>query len=750
MMSAQATTSQYSGGNSGASGGMDADLLKKPDIALLNQYYTDADSADQAMFAEMRSNVLLASGEHYSKKSSTFFRRIRDNKELNSEQKLRLTKNHIQKICKLYANNILSMNPGVGFEPKDESSQHDQKVAELHHSVWRDAVERYCITEKMDDWCDSFVQIGEVAVKIFYDPSLGDMKGYEQATDEMGSPAVDDMGEAIADESKPVMSGEFVFEEIYGFNLLRPPECKDMRKAEWLGIRKMTDRSELLRRFKGKPEIMQKIQSDSDETYQVFDALNGGYKKTNKQTMIREYYFRPSMMFPEGYFYITTKAGILSEGELPGGLFPIVFAAFDKVQTTPRGRSPIKTMRPYQAEINRSASKMAEHQITLGDDKLLIRNGMKVSSGASLPGVRTVNFDGEAPTILAGRDGSQYLNYMNSQISELYQVMMVAEDSAEQSPGQMDPFTMLFRSAKQKKKFQRYIGRFEKFLIDVVKLYLSLAKVHLPDDAVIYAIGKNEQINIEEYRQQPDLCYEINIEAQSDDIETAFGKQIAMNHILQYVGPQLAKDDIGKLLRNMPYINEDESFDDLTIDYDSAVNDILALNRGEQPPINQYDNHLYMIKRLTGFMRKAEFRFLDPQIQSNYGQKVALHQQFEAANQRAIQQAEAGFIPTSGYLVTCDFYVKDPTDATGVKTRRARVPYDAMEWLLEKLTAQGTSQEGLQDLSSGAQAQLAGSLNQSGGAGPGPATPPPSEGSPQMGFSLGLPGQQPSAQPPAA
>lgn len=715
----------------------DADFMKKPDISMLNGYYTDADSCDQGMFAEMRSNVLLACGEHYTRRSSTFFRRLRDNRELSNEQKLRLTKNHIQKICKLYANNILSMNPGVGFTPKDEDSLHDQKASELHHSVWQDAIERYNLQEKMDDWCDSFVQIGEVAVKLFYDPNLGDLKGYEAQTDpETGNPMADDMGQMTADESKPVFNGEFVFEEIYGFNLLRPPECKDMRKAEWLGIRKMTDKQELLRRFKGNPELMTKIRSDMDETYQVFDALNGGYKKTNKQTMIREFYFRPSLLFPNGYFYITTKDGILSEGELPGGLFPIVFAAFDKVQTTPRGRSPIKTMRPYQAEINRAASKIAEHQITLGDDKLLLQNGTKVSAGASLPGVRGINYTGSEPKVLPGRDGSQFLAYMQAQILELYQVMMVAEDAAETDPGKLDPYILLFRSAKQKKKFQRYIGRFEKFLIELVHLYLRLAKIHMPDDAVVWAVGKNEQVNIPEFRKLPDTCYEIKIEAQSDDIETKLGKQIVINHALQYVGQQLKPEDIGKIMRQMPFADFDASFDDMTIDYDSSVNDMLALDRGEKPPVNQYDNHVYCIKRLTARTRKADFKFLDQQIQKNYADKIALHQQMEAANQAAIQRAEQGFIPTGGYLVACDFYVKDPADKTGEKTRRARLPYQSVEWLMKQLDAQGQSQEQMDDMNSSEKAAMANSFMQQGG---GPQAPPPG---PMQGLGL-MPQQMP-------
>lgn len=747
-------------GQSNNSGAFDSEYLKKPDISTLNGYYTDADSVDQGVYAEMRSNLLMASGDHYTKRTSAFYRRIRDNKELSNEQRLRLTKNHIQKICKLYANNILSTNPGVGFSPKDENSLHDQKVAEMHHSVWRDAVERYQLMDKMDDWCDSFVQIGEVHVKLFYDPTGGDLKGYEAQTDpESGNPMMNDIQEPIADESKPVFNGEFVFEEIYGFNLLRPPECKDLRRAEWLGVRKMTDKQELLRRYQKNKEIQKFIRSDSDETYMVFDALNGGYKKTNKQTMIREYYFRPNLLFPQGYFYITTKDGILEEGELPGGFFPIISSCFDKVQTTPRGRSAIKTMRPYQAEINRAASKMAEHQITLGDDKLLIQNGTKVSAGVSLPGIRSVSYTGGKPEILAGRDGSQYLAYMQAQIVELYQVMMVAEQAVD-SQLKLDPYALLFQSAKNKKQFQRYIGRFERFLLDLVHLYLRLAKIHMPDDAVVWAVGKNEQVNIPEFRQYPDTCYELKLEAQADDIETKLGKQIVINHALQYVGQQLKPEDIGKLMRQMPFANFDASFDDLTIDYDTSVNEILALDRGERPPIGQYDNHEYAIKRLTSRSRKPDFQGLPPQIQKNYADKITLHQQFIAQNAAAIARAEQGFIPTGGYLVTCDFYVKDPSDATGVKTRRARIPYQSVEWLMKQMEAQGQSQDSIQDMDKGAQAQIANmvapqlgtpqGINQLSG-GPTPSAGMPSPHPASMhgpgGMSMHTPAQPPRGGP---
>lgn len=689
------------------------DYLRRPDINKLNENYTDGDSIDQPIFAEMRSGILLCAGDHYNQRQNRFYKRIRDAKELSDQQKLRLTKNHIQKICKLYANYIVASNPGVGFTPKDEQSNHDKKVAEMHHSVWRDAVERYHIDDKIDDWVDSFIQEGEVIVKLFYDPMAGEITGYEPLVDETtGVPLVDEFGQQLPDENSPVPRGEFVWEQVNGFNLLRPPECKDMRKAEWLCIRKMTNRQELQRKYKNDEAKLRMINSDQDETYVVFDAISGGYKKSSSQTMIREYYYRPSLLFPEGYFYITTKEGILEEGPLPGGLFPIVFAAFDKVQTSPRGRSPIKTMRPYQAEINRSASKIAEHQITLGDDKLLIQNGTKVSAGVSLPGVRSINVTGTDPKILPGRSGEQYIGYSNSQIDEMYKVMMVAELAEDQNSGNIDPYVLLFRSARQKKKFQRYIKRIEKFLVELVSLYLKLAKIHLPDESVIMAVGKNEAINIAEYRQLEDTSFEIKIEAQSEDIESKLGKQIVLNHALQYVGSKMDKDDIGKMLRNMPFANVEDDFDDLTLDYDTAMNDILALDRGEKPPINQYDTHKYMIKKLVARMRKPDFKLLSPEIQQNYAAKVKMHQEFEIRNVQAIQRAQQGFIPTDGALIPVEFYRMTPNSSGGMKSEKVKLPYMSIDWLIKQMDAQGATQEMLMQMNQGAAAQMAGMMGQ--------------------------------------
>jgi hypothetical protein len=666
------------------------------DLNSLETMYLSADSCDKELFAEQRSNLLLIAGEHYNRLRSNFFKRLRDSRSINNESKIRLTKNHLGKIHESYVNHIISTAPGVGFEPANSSELSDQKAAELNHSVWEFARSEYKLDDKIYGWADDFTGIGEVFTKIFYDPNEGEQIG-------------------VNPDGSPRFKGKFVFEEVFGFNLLRDPAAKSMEESPWIGIRKMVPTKKLKQMY---PESAEKIQVTSDGTYLIFNEGRGGYEKSKDSCLVKEFYWKPCAAYPKGWFCIWVKETLLVEGELPAGVFPIIGKGFKRKQTSPRSTSVIKTLRPFQAEINRAASKIAEHQITLGDDKLLIQHGTKVSQGASLPGVRAVNYTGMKPEVLSGRDGSQYLNYMNAQISEMYVVANI--DEKEDVSGQLDPHVLLFRAASKKKQFQIYIKRFEGFLIEVAEVYLKLARYHLPDDMVIQMVGRKEMVNIAEFRGTSPLCYKIKVEAQSDDIETKLGKQLTITHALQYVGSKLDKEDIGKLMKAMPYSNFDESFGDLLIDYEAATNDILALDRGETPPLSPFDQHPYMIKRLTQRMRQADFFRMPPNIQQNYAMKLKAHEMAEAQRLKAIQQAESGFIPIGGHLVACDLYVAtDPKDPS--KTRRARLPYMALQWLIDKLDSQGASMEELQTMNEGNLADMAQMMGPQQGGNPSPA-----------------------------
>jgi len=689
-------------------------LASKMDLNKLNQLYDSAEQKDKETFAEFRSNILLVSGKHYANSGSKYWNRLRDAKDLTGEQRLRITKNHMQKISKLYVNSIISKSPGVVPAPKNEREQSDVKSAELNKSVWHDIRQRHKLDQKIIQYAKDFIDIGEVAVKLFWDPNAGKLLHMEQEVDEMGVPQMNEDGSPKA--GKPVFQGDLVFERVFAFNLLIDPDAKAFEDARWMCVRKMVDTEELKAKVGNDPEKLKFIVEGKDETFKVFDGVKGTYNEVKGQTLLREFYFRPCVDYPTGYYIYSTDRGILFEGELPFEIpFPIHWCGFDETQTSSRCSSIIKVARPYQIEINRASSQAAIAQITMGDDKIIYQTGAKMTAGALLPGVRGIQVSGMAPTVLAGRNGEQFYTYISGQINELYEAVMLQEAMAENENQTQDPFTMLFKSMKEKAKYVVYLSKFQGLLNSLCEASLQLARIYYPEEMAVAAFGKSEYINIKEFKTTTPVQYKIEVMPMTDDIESMLGKQLMINHAIQYMGNKLEKEDLGKLLRTVPMANFKESFSDMTLDDDVATNVILAIDRGDNPYIPQYGDKKYLLKRVEARICQADFLTLEPDRQGMYGQVIQKLEMMIADDLKKLQMAESGFIPTGGGRCKVDYY----TETRPGKVERATLPVAAVEWLIEKLATQGESQARLMELESGGQVGIAQKLLEQG-----PSQPP--------------------------
>jgi hypothetical protein len=666
-------------------------LAKQKKIEELNKNYRDAESCDSELFSEQRSNILLVAGEHYNRKNSAFWNRVRDSKDLSSDQKLRLTKNHIYKISKVRKNLILAHASGVKVLPNNENEIQDQKAAELNQAVWSYYKSKSNFRKKINQFVSDFFDIGEVCAKIFWDDTKGEVVGYEQELDENGEPVIDENGKPVS-SGRAIFSGELVIERFLAMNLLRAPEAKTMEESPYLIYRKVVSYEDVEAMCAGDEDKLKMIKGGKDETYFVFDSNKQKYDKDKGVVTLREHYYRPCPEYPDGYFYIAVEQGILFEGPIPYGIFPIVYEGHDEVPTTPRHRSPLKQLRPWQIEINRAASKIAEHQVTLGDDKLVVQSGAKVTSGSILPGVRSIQVSGMAPTILPGRSGDQYFAYVQGQISEMYQAAMVPEDMEEK--GDQDAWSSLWKAVRNKKKFILDSEKFEGFLVNLCKTYLDLQRNYLDESAVIPMIGRSEAVNIAEFKATGPQSFMIRVEPASDDLETVMGKQLMFNHILQYSSAQLDKESIGRIIRAMPMGNNEEAFKDFTLDYDRATNIILALDRGQEVMPNKYDNEPYIVKRLTARMGQSDFTSLDPQIQQNYDNMVNLFSEMQAKKAQELKAMQADFIPTDGAMIKVAWYIKDPKNPS--RSIQATLPASSINWLVQRLSEQGSAQDQLQ------------------------------------------------------
>ena len=681
--------------------------MKQYKIDELNQFHMDSKAMDRESVAEFRSNILLIAGEHYSKRMQDLAQsRGRTTGQTQEAYRLRITKNLLHRAHRVYVTSILNQSPSAAVTPRTPTELQDQKSAELNQSVWQYAKDKYKLKAFTREMCSDFCGIGECIVKIFFDSTKGDLKGYEALTDDVGNELFDEMGQQVPDETKPVFTGEFVFERVFAHNLFRSPSCQQMKNSPWYGVEKLENSKILKGKYKNDKTKLGYI-TESNEEYVVFDSSKNGYGREKNQTLLLEYYFKPCLEYPKGYYYITTKAGILEEGELPGGLFPLVWQGFDEHPTKPRASSFVKVARPWQAEINRASSQVALHSVTIGEDKILYQAGTKVSQGSLLPGVRGITYQGAPPTILPGRTGDQYFEYIAIQEQEMNRALMLDMLNEDKNVN-LDPMAMLFKSMEQGQKFNFYSVKFGEFLVEMAELFLELAKFYLEGDELIAAIGRSEIINIAEFKSTSKLNHCIKIEEHNDTIETKLGKQVALNHVLQYVGTQLSREDIGKLITEMPFGNWQESFSDFTMDYKNVKNDFLAIERGEEPAVSDNDDSKYVLAQVAKRKKERDFKILPPQVQQMYQLYEQYHQDKMAKEAASIKAAQSEYVPVSGAMIGCDMYVpnSDPTKTP----KRVRVPYQALEWLLNILDKQGTGLAAMESMNQAQAAQITQSL----------------------------------------
>lgn len=672
----------------------------------LIKLHTESKSLDREATAEMRSNILLVAGEHYSKKVSDLWSRARVGTQGQDNYKLRITKNWLHRAHRIYVNSIISQSPGIAITPRTQTELKDQKSAELNQAVWNYAKSKYRLKSLFRELCSDYCGIGEAAVKIFFDPNRGQVVAYNQKMDGE-NPVYDEQGNPAPDESSPVHSGEFVFERVFGQNIFRDPSCNQMKDAKWIGLEKLESTEKLKTLYKD-DEKKKKMIYGSAEDFIVFDSSRGGYQKDKDQSLIMEVYYKPCHEYPEGYFYIFTKGGILEEGPLPNGIFPLVWAGFDEHPTKPRATSMVKVARPWQAEINRASSQVALHSVTIGEDKILYQSGTAVSQGQLLPGVRGITYQGAPPTVLPGRTGEQFFQYISMQEAEMNRALMIDGLDQEKTTN-LDPYSMLFKSMSQSQKFNFYSEKFGEFIVQIGETFLELAKFYLEDGEIVGAIGSAEAINIQEFKATQPLNHLIKLEEQDDTIESKLGKTLVLNHVLQYVGKNLERDDIGKLVTQMPFGNWEEGFSDFTLDTKNAKNDFLAMERGELPNISKNDNSKYILKQVSKRKKERDFNALPPQVQNLYAQYENFHNSKIDEEIKALKSLEAELVPTGGGMIACDMYVpaEDPTKAP----KRVRVPYQALDWLVNTLEQQGMTTDKLEAMNEAQMTEIAKRFN---------------------------------------
>ena len=687
----------------------------------LNEMFTRSESALQSHFAEIRTNILLDTGFHHPRNERSGNGRSPIFKGMSQSKKIRITFNHIQVITKFIRNSIQNRAPGAGVFPKNDKELGDQKAAELNESVYQHLKSKNQLTAFYSQLIHDFVVSGETHSKVFFDPYAGDFAGYEEGEgegeeletnesepdDEDDIEANPDKAKRSPEERRPKFRGKIVYERIPPYRFFTDPDADSERTNDWVCIQKFFPRQKMMSRYADDKEKMEIIKKSSEQKQEWFDSFTGIYSDKDDEVEVREFFFKACPDYPEGYFYYATDCGILEEGTLPDG-FCIFSEVYDESPDNPRGYSVIKIAKPYQVEINRCAAAAIMESIVLGHSTVLYPAGEKPTTSAIGNGMKGLAYNSiQPPTVIEGKSGQQYIDYMQQKIDEMYRVTMVPQlDEDKQAQGN-DAMAMLGRSMRDKMRFSLYAEKIESLIVRIIDYSLELARRYLPDDEVIPIIGKSEAVNMPEFRKTSNKQYSIVVKPRSDDFSSTMGKSIQLQWVLQYVGSQLPPESVAAVVRELPFLNTEGFMRDQMVWKDQADAVILSLDRGELPFFFERSNHEYMIGRLTTRMNQSDFPMLNQQIQLNYLDRLGLHDQIMVQQQQQAQAATSGFIPSGGGLVAADYYITTPEG----KQQRVRLPYEAVDWLVKRLGDQGSNVEKIGNLPPASQADIGQAMN---------------------------------------
>lgn len=670
----------------------------------LDKLYNDGEAADKGHFAEQRTNILLYIGKHFKDKTKQHLDRLKDT--ISQETKIKISENHIQVVCNRLIASIINQAPGAMIVPNNDNELADIKDAELCNSVKENGEKQMNYEEKLERLANNFVVTGEAVKFYYFDPYGGQLVGYKQATTDDGVPLfvgpdgkattanVGLMGEPLKplQGDEPVFEGEIKMEVVHPYNVIRHKSADNIDESPFLCFRKMITESEANKLIANHPdheELETEIKKGTTSTFRVFDSTAGDYLESKGQVLVKYWFFRKCYDYPEGLFKIQIGNKIVTEGELPYGIWPIAYVGFRSVSGSPRSVAVIRDLRPAQTHLNYLVSNSAHHMVALSDDRVITQMGTKLQMGQTWNGIRSFSVNGPAPVIMPGRDAGQFEAQINRQVATIYRLADM--DYQLQETKIQDPWALLFSRMSEKLKHAAYAKKFERFICEGWGIYIALSKRYLDDRAIIKRVGSREAINIAEFKSMRDDGYRIKVKPVSGTLEEQLGTSLQVQQILQYVGKDLPKNVVARIINLMPFVSKDAVVSDMLLTDKNIDNDILALDRGEFVPAMKDDEHDMYIKRLKSRMKEADFRTLNPQVQNMYQQRYQQHVDFQAQIAAELQQAQAGFVPTDGGLIKVSVY-DDTTNQNMV------MPYASIMWLKDKLAQQGVGQEMLQQM----------------------------------------------------
>lgn len=447
----------------------------------------------------------------------------------------------------------------------------------------------------------------------------------------------DEQGEPLYDpESQDFLGyeGKIAVEPVSAFECFVDPLATRLEEAQWLVRAKVRKLDYFRTRYPERGYMVkeegawllsiqyeQRIQS---LTTTGMSSANSAIQMENSAIEL-SYYEKRSRKHPEGRHVIVANGVILKDGPLPVGEIP--FAKFDDVLIAGKyySEATITHARPLQDQYNRTLTRRAKWTNQLLAGKYIAARGHALAPEAlDDASGEVVEYDpvagSQPPTAMQTPVIPAYAYTETDQLKKsLYDLFGLSEVSRGQLPSASIPAVgMQLLLEQDETRIGIEVEQHEHAYARLGTLMLLFAARYFESDRNLIEKNDNAELIIRKYSgrdlpQRPDVKV---VRGSTVPTSAAIRRQNVMNAyqtgLLGNPQDPLVQE---RVLEMMEFGDNDGLWEDAALDSNQARREILMIEQGQMPPIDKFDNHAFIIRKLNNYRKSDKFLSLPPEIQ---------------------------------------------------------------------------------------------------------------------------------------
>lgn len=320
-------------------------------------------------------------------------------------------------------------------------------------------------------------------------------------------------------------AGEVVGEVVSIFNIRPDPTAKSREKCRWIIEVKEVTKEELKRVYKVKDDWFEatssrkKPKKPAKETKAaLMNKFKGMHEELSEKDkdeptyIIKEFWERPSDLYPAGRFIVTGEGDTLhaKENPSPNGELPYYFFTYKKRGNSFWPRGPLYYVQPIQREFNRMVSIQSEHieswrpKMSVGKGAIKRAEAFTVDAfemvevDYSRGEPRAINMPELSPQVTIYRD---FLEGAVGSVSNVHEVSYARlPQYASRAPASL--YGMMLE--QENVKLTPMVKRINKTLKEMARFRLELMDKHYTQERMVKVVGQHKEATIE-YFSKTDL-----------------------------------------------------------------------------------------------------------------------------------------------------------------------------------------------------------------------------------------------------